>query len=106
MRMGNFTVKKLMDSLYGNEIPKADDEAIYCEIRYQRDISSFAGAALKIIDEKGVILARRCEGKVVQDVNKYEKLCIGCEQDYIDSPGLFKCAFKPIHIWEIDGECR
>ena len=52
MRKENFTVKKLIDSLYCNEIQKADDEVIYCEIQYQRDRSSFAGVALKITNER------------------------------------------------------
>lgn len=85
MRKENFTVKKLIDSLYSNEIQKADDEVIYCEIQYQRDRSSFAGVALKIINEKDVILVRQCEEKIIQDVSKYEKVYIGCEQDYINS---------------------
>lgn len=54
----NFTVKKITDSLYSNEIQKIDDEVIYCEIQYQRDRSSFAGMALKITNEKDVILVR------------------------------------------------
>ena len=40
MSKENFTVKKLIDSLYRNEIQKPDDEVIYCEIQYQRDRSS------------------------------------------------------------------
>lgn len=85
MRKENFTVKKLIDSLYCNEIQKVDDEVIYCEIQYQRDRSSFAGAALKITNEKDVILVRQCEEKIIQEVSKYEKMYIGCEQDYINS---------------------
>lgn len=85
MRIENFTVKKLIDSLYSNEVQKADDEAIYCEIQYQRDRSSFAGVALKITNEKDIILVRHCEEKIIQDVSKYEKVYIGCEQDYISS---------------------
>lgn len=45
----------------------------------------FAGAALKITDKNGVIVTRQCEEKIIQAVSKYEKLYIGCEQDYIDS---------------------
>lgn len=85
MRTENFTVKKLIDSLYSNEIQTADDEVIYCEIQYQRDRSSFAGVALKITNEKDVILVRQCEEKIIQDVSKYEKVYIGFEQDYINS---------------------
>lgn len=85
MRTENFTVKKFIDSLYSNEIQKADDEVIYCEIQYQRDRSSFAGVALKITNDKNAILVRQCEEKIIQDVSKYEKLYMGCEQDYINS---------------------
>lgn len=75
--------------MYSNEIQKADDEIIYCEIQYQRDISSFVGVALKITNEKDVILVRQCEEKIIQDVSKYEKVYIGCEQDYINSAKEF-----------------
>lgn len=85
MRTENFTVKKLIDSLYSNEIQKVDEEVIYCEIRYQRDRSSFAGVALKITNDKDVILVRQCEEKIIQEVSKYEKVYMGCEQDYINS---------------------
>lgn len=85
MRTENFTVKKFIDSLYSNEIQKADDEVIYCEIQYQRDRSSFAGVALKITNDKNAIRVRQCEEKIIQDVSKYEKLYMGCEQDYINS---------------------
>lgn len=81
----SFTVKKLTDSLYGNKVQKADDDAIYCEIQYRRDRSSFAGAALKITNEKAVMSVRQCEEKIIQDVSKYEKMYIGCEPDYISS---------------------
>lgn len=39
-------------------------------IQYQRDRSSFAGAALKITNEKDVILVRQWEEKIIQDVSK------------------------------------
>lgn len=71
--------------MYRNEIQKADDEVVYCEIQYQRDRSSFAGIALKITNEKGVVKVRHCKEKIILDVRKFEKLYIGCEPDYIDS---------------------
>lgn len=80
-----FKVTKLIDTLYRNEVQKAGDEVIYCEIQYQRDRSSFAGVALKITSEKGIIVVRQCEEKIIQNVNKYEKIYMECEQDYIDS---------------------
>lgn len=67
------------------EIHNVQHQVIYCEIQYQRDISSFAGVALKITNEKDVILVRQCEEKIIQDVSKYEKVYMGCEQDYINS---------------------
>lgn len=85
MKEENFTVTKLRDSSYGNVIQNADSEIIYCEIQYQRDRSSFAGMALKVTSEKNCIVVRGGQQKIVQDVSKYEKLYIGCEDDYVDS---------------------
>lgn len=85
MDIENLKIIKLMNSFYGKETQKADTEAIYCEIRFQRDRSSFAGMAFKITSEKDVVTVRECEEKIVQDVSKYEKLYIGCEQDYTDA---------------------
>ena len=85
MKIGNFNVKKLIDSLYRNEIQSVDDEIIYCEMQYQRDKSSFAGAALKITNEKSIIVIRQCKEKIIYNVSKYEKMYVGCKQDYIDS---------------------
>lgn len=85
MKIGRLKIAKLTDSLYGYKMQNVDDEAIYCEIRYQRDRSSFAGIAFEITNEKGVITVKECEERMVQDISKYEKLYMGCEQDYIDS---------------------
>ncbi len=85
MKKENFIVTKLRDSSYGNAIQNVDGEVIYCEIQFQRDKSSFAGMALKVTSEKNSIVVRECQEKIVQNVSKYEKLYIGCEDDYIDS---------------------
>lgn len=85
MKEENFIVTKLRESSYGNVIQNADNEIIYCEIQYQRDRSSFAGMALKVTSKKNCIVVRGCQEKIVQDVSKYEKLYIGCENDYADS---------------------
>lgn len=85
MKEENFTVIKLKDSPYGNVIPNIDRETIYCEIQYQRDRSSFAGMALKVTSKENGIVVRECQEKIVQDVSKYEKLYIGCEDDYAGS---------------------
>lgn len=79
-----FNVTKLTVSIYRNVIQKVDDEIVYCEIQCRCDRSSFAGAALKITNEKGKIIVRQCEEKIIQNVSKYEKIYIGYEQDYID----------------------
>lgn len=85
MKEENLTVVKLKDSLYGNAIQNLDEEVIYCELKYQRDRSSFAGMALKVTNEKNVIVVRECQEKIVKEVSKYEKLYIGCDEDYVDS---------------------
>lgn len=85
MRMQNFKATRLIDSSYRNVIQKTENEVLYCEIQYQRDRSSFAGAALKITGKRGVIEVRQCEEKIINDLSEYEKLYIGCEQNYIDS---------------------
>lgn len=85
MKVENFKVTKLMDSLYGNVLQNIDDEAIYCEIQLQRDRSSFAGIALNITKEKNGVVVKECQERVIEKISEYEKLYIGCEQDYIDS---------------------
>lgn len=85
MKEENFTVTNLKDSSYGNAIQNVDSEVIYCELQYQRDRSSFAGMALKVTNKKNGIVVRGCQEKIVQDVSKYEKLYIGCDDDYVDS---------------------
>lgn len=85
MKEENFTVTKLKDSSYGNAIQNLDGEVIYCELRYQRDRSSFAGMALKVTNKKNAIVVRECQEKIVEEVSKYEKLYIGCDEDYVDS---------------------
>lgn len=85
MKIGRLKITKLTDLLYGYKMQNVDNEAIYCEIRYQRDRSSFAGIAFEITSEKGVITVKECEERMVQDISKYEKLYMGCEQDYIDA---------------------
>lgn len=82
-----FRIMKLIDidTIYKCEIPEVDDGIMYFEIQYQRDRSSFAGVALKLTNNVGEFAVRKCEEKIIQKVGKFEKLYIGCEQDYIDS---------------------
>lgn len=85
MKEENLSVIKLKDSLYGNVIQKSDEEVIYCELSYQRDRSSFAGAALKVTNEKNAIVIRECQEIIVEEVSKYEKLYIGCDENYVNA---------------------
>lgn len=80
-----FIMMKLKDSWYSNQLLQIDDDIVYCEIEYQRDRSSFAGMAFKITDMGNDIVVRKSEEKIIKDVSKYEKIYMGCEQDYIDS---------------------
>ena len=82
--MKNMTMVKLKDSQYANEILDTNDNVLYCEIEYRRDKSSFAGMAFRIIENNNVIV-RECEEKVLQKINRYENLYLGCELDYIGS---------------------
>ncbi|MBD5134344.1 MAG: hypothetical protein HDT39_00065 [Lachnospiraceae bacterium] len=94
MNIESFRVIRLMDSSYKNEIQIVDEKVLYCEIKYKRDRSGFAGMAFKIINVNDVIVLRKCKEKIVQNVSKYEKLYRGCEQDYIDSIKEFFSAEK------------
>lgn len=80
-----FIMMKLKDSCYSNQLPSIEDNIVYCEIEYQRDRSSFAGMAFKITNVGNEIVLRKSEEKIVKEVSKYEKIYMGCEQDYIDS---------------------
>lgn len=84
MSIENLKIAKLKDSLYASEAKDTDGNVIYCEIKYKRDRSSFAGIAFKL-NENNNIIVRECEEKVIHEINKFEKLYIGCELDYINS---------------------
>ena len=78
-----FIMMKLKDSCYSNQLPLIENNIVYCEIKYQRDRSSFAGMAFKITNIENDIVVRKFEEKIIKEVSKYEKIYIGCEQDYI-----------------------
>lgn len=80
-----FIMMKLKDSDYSNQMLSIEDNIVYCEIEYQRDRSSFAGIAFKITNMGNEIVVRKTEEKTIKRVSKYEKIYMGCEQDYIDS---------------------
>ena len=61
-----------------------NDNAMYCEIRYTRDKSSFAGFAFEITDECGITCSDIKE-KEFKEVSKFEKLYIGMDEEYYES---------------------
>lgn len=85
MKKENLTIIKFKDSLYGNVIQNMDEDVIYCELEYQRDRGSFAGVVFKVTNDRNIFVARECQEKIVEEVNKYEKMYIGCDKDYVDS---------------------
>lgn len=73
---------RLEKTLYKNVIN--NENAIYCEIRYTRDRSSFAGIAFEIKDKFGISCLDIKE-REFKKVNKYERLYIGMDKKYYKS---------------------
>lgn len=69
MKIEEFKIERLAESLYSNRIPEISEEALYCEIRYKRDRSSFAGMAFRFIREKNVVEVRDTKETVIQEVS-------------------------------------
>ena len=84
MGIKNFEIMKIEDIPY-NDLFKNEIKGQYCEIKYKRDKSSFAGVAFNIIQGKNIFMVDNCSEKVVCEINKYEKLYMGIELDYINS---------------------
>lgn len=61
-----------------------NENAMYCEVRYTRDKSSFAGIAFEITDECGITCSDIKE-KEFKEVSKFEKLYIGMDEKYYES---------------------
>lgn len=80
-----FEIVKIQDSPYYEEVSEADQDAFYCEIKYKRHVSSFAGMAFKITKEAKSIAVRDRQEKVVQEIDEWQKIRMGMEQEYIDS---------------------
>ena len=62
MCIENLTIEKLSNSIFSSIMQDVDNDAIYCEIQYKRDRSSFAGMAFKL-NESNVVTVRACEEK-------------------------------------------
>ena len=61
-----------------------NENAMYCEVRYTRDKSSFAGIAFEITDGCGITCSDIKE-KEFKEVSKFEKLYIGMDEKYYES---------------------
>lgn len=85
MKFENFKIIKIQDSPYFEEVSEADRDALYCEIKYRRHVSSFAGMVFKITKEANSIEVRNRQEKIVQTIDKWQKIRIGMEEDYIAS---------------------
>ena len=85
MNTENFKVIKLKESPYRNEVLESNDKIMYGEIQYKRDRGSFAGMAFRLVDEAKTFVVKDCKEYVVQNISKYEKMYIGCEQSYLEA---------------------
>lgn len=82
MNIKNMKMMKAENSFFCNEVKSGDTDAIYCEMKFKRDRSSFAGMVFKFTNNNGII-EREFERKLIWNVNAYEKMYIGYELDYI-----------------------
>lgn len=70
---------KLSKTIYG--IITDNENAMYCEIKYNRDRSSFAGIAFEITEGRGITCS--CIEEIeFKKVSRYEKIYVGIEEDY------------------------
>lgn len=61
-----------------------NENAMYCEIKYNRDRSSFAGIVFEITNKHEITNSNFRE-IIFEQVNKYEKIYIGMQEDYYKS---------------------
>ena len=85
MNIENFKIIKLKESPYKNKVLESDNKTMYAEIQYKRDRSSFAGMAFRLVDEENTFAVNECKEYVIQNISKYEKMYIGCEQSYLEA---------------------
>lgn len=85
MEIDNIKILKVRDSSYWDKLQGIDKNAIYCEIKYKRDKSSFAGMGFILTERKNTFWVQRREERLIQIIDKYEKLYVGCDLDYINS---------------------
>lgn len=76
------TCEKIVNTKFDNLINS--DNTMYCEIKYNRDKSSFAGIAFEVSGSKELAVDERKE-ELYEKVNKYENIYIGLDNVYCDS---------------------
>lgn len=85
MEKNRLKIIKFIDSDYKMEGTAEQDNALYCEIQYKRDRSSFAGIVFRITNNKNVVTVEDCEEKLIKNIGNYERLYKGCIQEYINA---------------------
>lgn len=85
MEFENIKILKVGETIYFNRIQNIDVNAIYCEIKYKRDRSSFAGMGFVFTSEKNVFTFQKKEERLIQNISKYENLYVGSDLNYINS---------------------
>lgn len=85
MEENRLKIIKFNDSDYRTEGTAEQDNALYCEIQYKRDRSSFAGIVFRITNNRDVVTVEDCEERLIRNINNYERLYKGCIQEYINA---------------------
>lgn len=85
MEENRLRIIKLIDSDYRLEGTAEQDNALYCEIQYKRDRSSFAGIVFRITNNKNVVTVEDREERLIRNISNYERLYRGCIQEYINA---------------------
>lgn len=85
MKENRLKIIKFIDSDYRMEGTAEQDNALYCEIQYKRDKSSFAGMVFRITNNRDVVTVEDCEEKLIKKISNYERLYKGCIQEYINA---------------------
>ncbi|MDE6567066.1 MAG: hypothetical protein K2K70_04945 [Lachnospiraceae bacterium] len=85
MEENRLKIIKFIDSDYRLEGTAEQDNALYCEIQYKRDKSSFAGMVFRITNNRDVVTVEDCEERLIRNINNYESLYKGCIQEYINA---------------------
>ncbi len=83
MKFENMTILKAKESKYYEMVSNADN-AMYCEITYKRDKSSFAGIFFTF-SKNNCFKVFQQEERLVQIIDEHEKIYLGSDKDYIEA---------------------